>query len=92
MTALFIALIAQVWLLVGCVVVAWRSRGRANLWRVLLALSFGCGSLAGGMQHNPRVIILTVTLNTLQCGYWTYAAIAHRRDGHAAPSTRKDAP
>ena len=86
MTALFIAL--QAWLLVGCVVVAWRSRGRNNLWRVLLAISFGCGSLAGGALHNPW----TAVLNALQCGYWTYSAIAHRRAGCTTPPSRKDTP
>ncbi|MBK7823244.1 MAG: hypothetical protein IPJ61_19865 [Tessaracoccus sp.] len=78
MTALFTVLvIAQAGLAVGaCGSVLW-SRGRGNLWRTLLAISFGCGSLAGGALHNPW----TTVLNALQCGYWTYSAITHRRAG-----------
>ena len=89
MTALFIALlIAQAGLIVGaCGSVLW-SRGRTNLWRMLLAVSFGCGSLAGGTLHNPW----TIVLNALQCGYWTYSAIAHRRAGCTTPPSRKDTP
>lgn len=89
MIALLTALLlAQISLITGGCGALWWTRRYVNLGRVLFAAGAGCGCLAGAVQHNLWITIL----NALQCGYWTYAAIAHRRDGYAAPLTRKDAP